>query len=155
MGSTEKSFSSLRVKDIMTTEVLFIDSKDTMDRVATVFETHPIHHLPVLEHGKVVGMISKMDYSKILHGLTLFKKNKKSEDLNKALLRSLLAREVMTKPAVTIGPDQTLRFAADIFKENLFHAIPVVDDDGDLLGILSTFDLLVTAYSDTPPRLHE
>jgi CBS-domain-containing membrane protein len=151
-SNEERSFTTQKVKSAMTTEVLFVDANETMDKVETVFNTHPIHHLPVLNNGQVVGMLSKTDYLKILHGLTLFK-SKKSEEVNKALLRSLLVKEVMTHPAVTIGPERTLQFAADIFKENLFHAVPVVDDEGELLGILSTFDLLVEAYKDPPLQL--
>ena len=61
-----------RIADIMTTEVISIQPRDTMDKVDQIFETHSIHHIPVVESGRVVGMISKSDYYQILHGFTLF-----------------------------------------------------------------------------------
>ena len=137
---------NLPVEQLMTREVIYVEANETMERVANVFKTEPIHHIPVLDGGKVVGIISKTDYLTIIHGLTLFK-NRNSEEYNKALLRSLLAREVMTKRVVCLRPEQSITQAADIFKENLFHALPVTDNSGNLLGIITTFDLLNHAFS--------
>ncbi len=134
-----------KVLDIMTREVITVGPLEPMTRVKELFEKEPIHHLPVVEDGKVVGMLSKTDYLRLLHGFTLFK-TQKSDSYNEAVMRSLLVKEVMTKPVVTVKPEDTVGYAADIFKENLFHAVPVVDAAGQLVGILSTFDLLVHAY---------
>ncbi|MEM6377934.1 MAG: CBS domain-containing protein, partial [Bacteroidota bacterium] len=132
--------------DIMTIEVISIQPRDTMDKVDQIFETHSIHHIPVVELGRVVGMISKSDYYQILHGFTLFKAPV-SKTYNDAVLRSLLVREVMTKQVACLGPQDTLAKAADYFRENLFHAIPIVDEDGQLMGILSTYDLLTYCFN--------
>lgn len=117
-----------------------------MDKVDLIFETHPIHHIPVVEDEQVVGMISKSDYFQILHGFTLFKAPV-SKTYNEAVLRSLLVREVMTKQVACLKPEDTLAKAADYFRENLFHAMPIVDDQGKLRGILSTYDLLTHCFS--------
>ena len=75
---------------------------------------------------KVIGIVSKSDYLKLLHGFTLFKTHK-SEEYNDAIMRSLLIKEVMTKQVATINPEDTIELAAGFFRENLFHALPVVD----------------------------
>lgn len=137
-----------KVAQIMTTELLFVRPSDSMEVVGEIFQMNNIHHLPVVEEGgRVVGMLSQVDYHKILHGFTLFK-TEKSEEYNKAILRSLLVKEVMTKQVAKLNPDDSLMVAAGYFRENLFHAIPVVDNEGILVGIVSTYDMLSYAYSE-------
>ena len=61
-------------------------------------------------------------------------------------MRSLLVKEVMSKQVATLGPEDTLELAAGFFRENMFHALPVVDEDNMLIGIVTTYDLLNYAY---------
>ncbi len=134
-----------RVADIMTEKVIVVRPEETMDAVQDIFRKNNIHHIPVLDRGRVVGMISHSDYLKLLHGFTLFK-TKKSDEYNDAILRSLLVREVMTRQVATLGPEDTVELAAGFFRENLFHALPVVDEENMLVGIVTTYDLLNFAY---------
>ncbi len=134
-----------RIADIMTKNVIVVQPTDTMEIVQDIFRKHNIHHIPVVEEGKAVGILSYSDYLKLLHGFTLFKTHK-SHEYNDAILRSLLVKEVMTKPIATIRPDDTVELAAGFFRENLFHALPVVDEEGLLVGIVTTYDLLHHAY---------
>jgi CBS domain-containing protein len=133
---------------VMTTEVIFVRPDDSMDKVADIFRMNNIHHIPVIERGgKVVGILSHLDYHKILHGFTLFR-TEKSQDYNDAILRSLLVKEVMTKQVAKLHPEDTIMMAAGYFRENLFHAIPVVDEKDQLVGIISTYDLLNYAFKE-------
>jgi acetoin utilization protein AcuB len=136
---------STLVADVMTKKVIVIEPDETMDAVQDLFRKNNIHHLPVVEHGRVTGMVSYTDYLKLLHGFTLFK-TRKSDEYNDAILRSLLVKEVMTKQLATLKPEDTLEMAAGFFRENLFHALPVVDDDNMLVGIITTYDLINYAY---------
>lgn len=136
------------IASIMTRDVFFVHPDDTMQRVDEIFKMHNIHHVPVIDNdSRVVGIISKSDYLKILHGFTLFKTTK-SEEYNKAILRSLLASEVMTKQIATLQPYDTVDIAAGYFRENLFHAVPVVDREKKLVGIVTTFDMLNYAFME-------
>lgn len=139
---------TISVDKIMTTEVITIEPEDTMDKVKKVFDRHNIHHIPIVEEAKVVGIISKTDYLKLLHGFTLFK-TQKSDNYNDAIMRSLLVREVMTKQVAKLNPDDSIETAAGFFRENLFHALPVVNKAGRLVGIVTTYDLLNYAYNET------
>ena len=136
------------VGKIMTTQVITVQPEDTMDKVKKIFQTHNIHHIPVVEEEKVVGILSKTDYLKLLHGFTLFKTHK-SESYNDAILRSLLAREVMTKQVAKLNPEDSVEMAVGFFRENLFHALPVVNKEGMLVGIITTYDLLNYAFSES------
>ncbi len=139
---------SLKIEQLMTTEVLFVRPDDTMEEVDKIFRRNSIHHIPVVDTTqKVVGMISRSDYYKILHGFTLFK-TEKSASYNQAILRSLLAKEVMVRHVAKLNPEDTVTIAAGFFRENLFHAIPVVDKVGKLVGIITTFDLLNYAFQE-------
>ncbi len=137
---------NMKVGDIMTTDVLTLGPNETMDKVQDVFKKYNIHHIPIVENNKVRGIISKTDYLKVLHGFTLFK-TQKSDSYNNAILRSLLTSEVMTQQVATLNPEDTLEIAAGFFKENLFHALPVVDEAGNLVGIITTYDLINLAFS--------
>ena len=132
---------------IMTRNVITVTPKELMSRVQEIFETKSIHHIPVVnKENKVVGIISLSDYNKILHGLTLFKAQQ-SETYNVAILRSLLVEDVMTKKVAKLSPTDTVEIAAGFFKENLFHALPIVDQDGKIVGIVTTYDLLTFAFN--------
>jgi CBS domain-containing protein len=126
----------------MTTELVTVRSNDTMEVVHRIFHTSGIHHLPVVgEDGVVVGIISKSDYYSISNAFPLFRPDLR-DAANERLFKSLLVEDVMTRQVATLSPDDSLTVAAGYFKENIFHAIPIVDREGKLVGILTTFDLL-------------
>lgn len=137
---------STTVGQIMSTPVITVGPDDTMKKVQDIFRMNNIHHIPVVVDGKVAGIVSKSDYLRLLHGFTLFK-TEKSVEYNDAIMRSLLVGEVMTKQVATLGPEDTVEMAAGFFRENLFHALPVVSK-GKLVGIVTTFDLITFAFSE-------
>lgn len=138
----------MTVGELMTTPVITVAPDDTMDKIQAIFRKNNIHHLPVVDDGQVVGMISNTDYMRLLHGFTLFK-TEKSEEYNDAILRSLLANEVMTRQVAVLNPEDSLEMAAGYFRENLFHALPIVDKKSKkLVGILTTYDLISYAFSE-------
>ena len=136
-----------KVKEIMTKEVITVQPDDSMEKVKDIFDHYSIHHIPVILHKKVVGIISRADYLRVIQGFTLLS-DSKAEEYNHALLRSLLAGEVMTAKVACLGTEDTLMAAAGYFHENLFHAIPIIDDEGELAGIITTYDLINYAYRE-------
>lgn len=133
------------VKDIMTRNVICVSENTSMDEVKRLFQENDLHHLPVVSETKVVGIISTTDLNKVMHHFTLFKV-KNTEAVNDSVLRSLLAKEVMSHPVATIQMNANLMTVASVFRENLFHALPVVDGNGDLVGMVTPFDLMNYAY---------
>lgn len=131
---------------IMTNHPHTVDPNQAMDKVHALFCKYEIHHIPVVDPtDRVVGMISKTDYYKLQNSFTLFGR-KQAQQFNQVVFESILVKEVMTKQLVMLHPGDEIGVAAGIFKENLFHAIPIVDDDKKLVGILSTYDLLNYAF---------
>lgn len=141
------AFSSVKIEEIMTRQLLTVAPDEVMERVRDIFEHYSIHHIPVVEGEKVVGMISREDYFKIIHGFCL-NQSHTNNSYNDALLRSLLAEEVMSKNLTSLGPADSLPMAAKIFRENIFHAIPIVDEAKKLVGIITTYDLINFAYRE-------
>ena len=140
------------VKQIMTTEVVTVRPDDTMELVHRIYNTSEIHHLPVVNgEGVVVGIVSKSDYYSISNAFPLFRPDLR-EAANERLFKSLLVEDVMTRQVAMLSPDDSLTVAAGFFKENIFHAIPIVDREGKLVGILTTFDLL-NFFFDQPAFL--
>lgn len=130
------------VQQVMTTEVLSVHPEDTMEVVHNIFNSTDIHHLPVVNNeAQVVGIISKSDYYSISNAFPLFRPDLRRA-ANERLFKSLLVEDVMTRQVATLYPDDPITVAAGYFKENIFHAIPIVSRDGKLMGILTTFDLL-------------
>ena len=74
---------------------------------------------------------------------------KSSLQQNAKILRSQTAGERMTSQVAKVSPDDTLETCADIFKENLFHCLPVLHEN-EMVGLITTFDLLRIAYNKTP-----
>ena len=97
--------------------------------------------MPVVENNKVVGMISMNDIHKMEHQFTQFN-NPEAQVANNQLFNTMLAKEIMSTPVVTVHENENVRKVVDIFLENMFHALPVVSEDGELTGIVTTFDLI-------------
>jgi CBS domain-containing protein len=75
--------------------------------------------------------------------------NNKSKDArNRILLNSNLAKDIMTPNPTTVSPQDTVGLAAEIFMDKNFKCLPVVDSENRVLGVLTTYDLIVLAFTD-------
>ncbi len=134
------------LSEIMTKDLITLGPNDTLEVVDFIFNNNEFRHIPVInDAGRIIGIISKSDYFLLCSGMTLVNKEA-GEKKNHRFFRTLLAEEVMKKDLVTLSPNTKVSVAAGIFKENLFHAIPIVDEDHTLMGMISTIDLLNYAY---------
>ncbi len=133
------------IKEIMTAEVVTAVKDETIESVKNKLLINHIHHLPVV-HGKhIVGMISLSDIHMMEHHFTLFH-SKLAEEINQKVFSTILAHEIMTSQVIKVREDEQLSVAVDLFKENLVHALPVVNKSGHLVGILTPMDLVRYAY---------
>ena len=131
--------TDIKVSELMQTELKTASPSQTLFEVKQIFDHHIFHHLPVLEEGKLVGILSVSDFKKILLGTELAYGN--SKDQQDKLLNKITVAKAMTRNLITISPDAAVGKAAEIFNQDSFHAIPVVSQD-KLVGILSNLDLL-------------
>ncbi len=122
----------------MTRKIITLEPKDNMQKVKKIFESSKIHHLPVIENDKLVGMISKTD---LLHFIKGYSGSSYDRIMNDVRLDSFLVKEIMTTGLAKLEPTDKIEVAVEVFKENLFRALPVVEGDF-LVGIVSIIDIL-------------
>lgn len=94
----------LTVRELMVTKVSTIGRNDTLDLADDLMTMARIRHLPVLDEGRVVGVVSQRDLFRSALAVALGY----GERAQKALLKTLPVKEVMSEPAITIAPDATV-----------------------------------------------
>lgn len=139
----------IAVKEIMTTDLVTADPEENLDAVRQKLAAHHIHHIPVVEENRILGMISKSDIHRMEHHFTLFKSEKALKS-NRQIFSIVQAAEIMTRSLVKLKETDSVSVAVDLFRENLFHALPVVNDRDHLVGIVTPIDLLRYAFDDRP-----
>ena len=134
------------VKTLMTTNLITVNPGDKLIELKEIFEKNKIHHIPVVSYKKIVGIVSKTDFIYFMRG---FSRNEEDQFVNEARLRAYKAEDIMTKGLAKLTPDQRINVALEIFLENRFHAIPVVEEQsGELIGIITTFDVIKALASE-------
>jgi len=117
--------------DIMTTEVVSIPETATVRDALRALDELDVRHLPVLDAKReVVGMISDRDLSE---------RNRSQEELAQAV------SEVMSADVIVVTPATDVTEIIDLMTENRIGAVPVVDNDSQLAGIVSYVDVLRAA----------
>lgn len=116
---------------IMTVDPATVGPQDSVVEAQRRLEHHFIHHLPVVEGGRLVGMVSSSDLLK-LHLL----------DDHLTLRLQATVGQIMETNVVVIDRKATLRDAAEKLCMGGFHALPVVDRRKRLVGIITSSDLI-------------
>ena len=137
----------IEARHVMTRDLITSKESETLASVREKILEHNIQHIPVVDGKKIIGMISKGDLLKMEHHLSLFEARKAIES-NKIIFNSMLASDVMTRKLVMVRETDSLMSVVDIFRENLFHALPVLNEQHELSGIITPLDILVYAFSD-------
>lgn len=133
------------VDKIMTNKVVTVFETATFSEIKQVFDTHHFHHLPVLDfNNQLKGMISKEDLAKASYILTL---NTTGKTYTTKEFDYISAKDIMSAYPVFLTPDDEIDLAADVFLSNKLHALPILDD-GRLIGIVTTHDLLRYAFTE-------
>lgn len=125
------------IADIMTRNVETLDPADDVDLADMLMRLDRVHHLPVIEDGQLVGLVSQRDIARIqvspTSGLTVEAQRRAHLQVK---VRDMMVADVMTAPSTT-----SILEAAKLMKERYFGCLPVVDD-GELVGIVTGTDML-------------
>jgi acetoin utilization protein AcuB len=127
------------IKTIMSTHLLTVNPEDKLSRIQEIFDQHHFHHLPVVRFREIVGMVSKTDF---LHFIRGFNHNEEDRFVNEARLRAYTAQDIMTSGLAKLSPNDRINVALEIFLVNRFHAIPIVAEDNELVGMVTTYDII-------------
>lgn len=125
------------VKNWMSKKVVTVDVNDSMQDAARLLKEHNIRMLPVLERGKLVGVLTDRDV-----------KRASASDATTLEVHELLyliskikVKDIMTKNPVTVPADFTVEETAEIMLNKKISGAPVVDDKGRVVGIITQIDL--------------
>jgi predicted transcriptional regulator len=117
------------VRDVMTTSVISVSPEESVDEAARLLTFHDVSGLPVCADGKVIGVVSEADL------------------IGKS---GATVGDVMTSPAVTASESTGLQHVAEQLTQQRIRRVPVVNADGQLIGIVSRRDVLRWAASRVP-----
>jgi acetoin utilization protein AcuB len=130
--------NSMNVSRYMTQKLITATPDMTVKQAFLLMRTHRVRHIPVVEGEKLVGIISDRDlrrprWAEALDDWTSYYQIDNTHTV----------ADVMTKTPETVKASDDIRKAVKIFREQRYGALPVLNRDQDLVGILSAQDLLV------------
>lgn len=124
----------------MTKDVITLSPDASISQAAEIFNDKKIHHIPVVNDMKLIGIVSKSDYLFFRRGFLNDNTDERIEDIR---MNNYEVQDIMTQGIATMEPTDKINVALEVFKENMFHAIPIVED-GNLKGIVTTYDIIST-----------
>ncbi len=127
-----------RVRDAMSAPAITIAPDCPVPAAMAIMRERRIRHLPVVENGRLVGMVSRGD---LREASTKAAVNADTYELNFMLSR-LTVSNLMARKVVTVTPDAFIVHAAELMTERKIAGLPVVEQDGSVSGIITESDLL-------------
>ena len=133
------------VKGWMTTEVITIDPETSVMKASQIMKENDISRLPVVEDGKLVGVVTDRDLKEASPSKAT------TLDIHELyyLLSELKVKDIMTRDVVTIHSDQTVELAAVKMLEHRVTGLPVLNEEGRLVGMLTMGDVFRVLISIT------
>jgi CBS domain-containing protein len=135
---------SSTVKDVMSTHVIAARPDAPYKELAALLHDQRVSAFPVVDdEGKVVGIVSESDLlAKEAFAGTVPRTVTGLRTRLRARVNALTAGDLMTRPAVTIGPAEPVTRAARLMYDRRVKRLPVVDEAGKLVGIVARSDVL-------------
>jgi CBS domain-containing protein len=103
--------------------------EDTLGQIGDMMAERHVGTVVILDHGKVAGIVTDRDLALAL--------------TTKSLTRRDAVREAMSSPAITIRTDAGIFNATELMRKHAARRLPVVDQQGNLVGLVSVDDLLL------------
>ncbi len=125
--------SSVKVSDLMSYPVIMASPTDSMEHVAALLREKGCTGVPIVDDGKLVGVLSRNDFKKI-----------KREKHLKSPAKAFMSREI-----VTISPDKSPMLAAKLMVRHDVGRLPVIED-GNIIGIITRSDGMSYFYDTLP-----
>ncbi len=124
------------VSMLMSTEDLIVAAPDTtLMEVWRLMVDESIEHVPLVEKESLVGLLSSWDLAEF------------AVERGPDAMKRVRASEVMEREVVSLRPKDSLKVAAQALAEGGFHALPVIDEDNAIIGILTSSDVIAYVAS--------
>jgi CBS domain-containing protein len=147
---SKSSTGTLVVRELMSASVITVPPTTTVGQVLDLMFERKILALPVVENEQCIGIVTSTDLVVLLRSTDKILRSDYPHyddclwavDLVQKKLDEDPVREIMSEVVMTTTPDTTAAEVAEKMLEESVHHVPVVDDDGKLVGFLSSFDFL-------------
>ena len=132
-----RSDEETKVQDVMTRNPHTLEADDVLDLADDLMSMARIRHIPILASGKLVGILSQRDlfFSALVKALGV------RQTAQKDLMKTIRARELMSRPVITSSPGASVKEAARLMGENKIGCLPVVKGK-QFVGIVTETDIL-------------
>jgi CBS domain-containing protein len=140
---------SSTVKDVMSTHVIAARRSAPYKELAAMLRNQRVSAFPVIDDdNKVIGIVSETDLltKEALEGTVPRTLESLTDQRVRSQVNGVTAADLMTTPPVTIGPDEPVSHAARLMYNQRVKRLPVISDDGTLIGIVTRSDVL-SVYS--------
>jgi CBS domain-containing protein len=127
----------MQVREIMSTEVEMVERNDHLRLVEERMAARQLRHLPIVEQGELVGLVTQRDLFKA----TMSSAMGYGEKTQQTFLQNVLVKEIMVYPVITVTPETSVAEAADMMMQRGIGCLPVVEGE-QLVGIVTKTDLL-------------
>jgi CBS domain-containing protein len=131
------------ISNVMSSNVRCANIDDKLSRVRNILLAATFHHVPIVKGRKLVGIISTRDLLKLNYDVN----GAPGDDLDETIDKNFSVEQVMQRDLVTIDSDDTVLTAIDLLAKGKFHSLPVIDEAGDLVGIVTSIDVLAYLMS--------
>lgn len=123
----------------MSSPVITLGERDSFIHAVRTMQSKGIRHLPILDNGRLIGIVSNRDLRRVLGGLEIdIQDDARTAGPHRS---EVLMGAVMTGEVVSISPDETVAEVADVLVAHRFGSLPVLQDS-NLIGIITEADLL-------------
>ena len=122
------------IRALMTRDVVSVSPDQKLLDVKHIYEKkHFHHHIPVIEEGRLVGMVSLVDFMYGINGAGL--------DDHETVYRSKRVRDIMTPNPECITASTSIEATGELLSKGRYRALPVIEED-QMVGIVTTADLI-------------
>ena len=125
------------VKGWISDQIISVDEETSMMKAYVLMKDNNIRRLPVVRKGKLVGIVTDTDLKEACPStattLDIYEIN--------YLLSEVKVKESMSKDVIYVKPDETVEFAALLMLENKISGLPVVNDQQNLIGVITQTDI--------------
>jgi CBS domain-containing protein len=125
----------------MTRDVLFLREEDNLADIAKGMERFNLRHLPVVDGSRLVGLITHSDVLRLAIS-ELSTEPAARQERQRLLAENTFVAKVMTRSPLTVKPQTPIIDAGEILVRTKFGCLPVVDDEGKLVGIVTEHDFM-------------
>jgi len=135
----------MRVKDWMTKNVITVNEEESAIKIMQLFKEHKIRRVLVVRNGKLVGIVTDRDIKSVTSSKAL------SMDMYEFyyILSNLKVKDLMTSNPIVVHPEDNIEKVIILMLEKKISGLPVVDENENLVGIITQTDILKAFSSIT------